>query len=323
MASAASHCSMEIAQFRTLVHVAEVGSVTAASQRLGIAQPALSRQIRLLEAELGGKLFERHGHGMTLTELGARVLTPVSEILARIKDVREIANERAGGLHGRVRVGITPVIGEIVTRPLVRAIRERHPQLSLCFTSGFSGHLVDWLKRDELDCCIAYAAAADTLIQTVPVLDETLLLISPPARGLSAGQPVPFARLASEALVLPSAAHGSRGVLDVIAARAGITLSPSLEVDSVTSMIDLVRDGLGTTVMPFAAVRHHVMSGELVAVPLVDPVPHCTVSVVYPTDRPVPPAAHFVGRMFAAVAADLVARGAWAGTTNAREASPA
>jgi LysR family nitrogen assimilation transcriptional regulator len=304
---------MDIAQLRTLVHVAELGSVTAAAERLGIAQPALSRQIRLLESELGGALFTRHGRGMALTDLGLRVIGPSADILMRIEDIHRCAADGSSSLVGKVRVGVTPTVAEVATLPLVRAIREAHPQLSLCFTSVFSGHLLELLKRGELDCCVAYAAPFGGLVHTVPIVDETLLLVAAPHRGFATDRPVPFAALAGEPLVLPSPAHGLRTILDAAAARAGIALTSSLEADSLTAMIDLVRAGYGATILPYAPIHAKVRSGELTASPLVDPVPGRRVVMAYPADRPVTPAARFVGKAFAAVAAELVGSGAWAG----------
>jgi len=304
---------MDIAQLRTLVHVAELGSVTAAAERLGIAQPALSRQIRLLESELGGPLFTRHGRGMTLTDLGRKVIGPSGDILLRLEDIRRCAADRSSSLAGKVSVGVTPTVAEVATLPLVRAIREAHPHLALCFTSGFSGHLLEWLKRGELDCCVAFATPAGGLVHTVPVVDETLLLVAAPGRGFAADRPVPFAALAGEPLILPSPGHGLRTILDEAAMRAGITLAPTIEADSLTAMIDLVRAGYGVTVLPYAPIHARVRSGDLVAAPLVDPVPGRRVVMAYPADRPVTPAARFVGEAFAAVAADLVGSGAWAG----------
>ncbi len=304
---------MDIAQLRTLVHVADLGSVTAAAERLAIAQPALSRQIRLMESELGGALFTRHGRGMTLTDLGKRVIGPSTDILMRLDDIRRHAADRSATLVGKVRVGVTPTVAEVATLPLVRAIRHAHPDLSLCFTSGFSGHLLEWLKRGELDCCVAYAVPTGGLVRTVPVVDENLLLVAAPERGLCFDRPVRFDALAGEALILPSPAHGLRTIVDAAAARSGIALNCTLEADSLTAMIDLVRAGYGATILPYAPIHDRVRSRELSAAPLVDPVLGRRVVMAYPTDRPVAPAARFVGQTFAAVAAELVGSGIWAG----------
>jgi LysR family transcriptional regulator, nitrogen assimilation regulatory protein len=235
---------MDISQIRTLCHVAEIGSLSGAAQRLGIAQPALSRQIRLLEQELGAPVFERHGRGMTPTELGRQLLEPAGKILGHIDEMRRLATQEATSFVGRVRVGVTPTVAEVATLPLVERIRHAHPLLSLSFTSGFSGHLVEWLKRDELDVCVSYDTQTGGLVRTRPVVDETLILVGSAARNLDMMQPVSFAELAGEPLVLPSPAHGLRTILDECARRAGIVLSPSLEADSLQAMIDLVGGGV-------------------------------------------------------------------------------
>lgn len=304
---------MEISQLKTLVHVADLGSLSRAAERLGIAQPALSRQIRLMEAELNAPLFERHGRGMRLTELGQRLLGPAGEVLARLDEMRSLAVESGASFLGRVRVGVTPTVAEVATLPLVRAIRETHPRLSLCFTSGFSGHLVEWLKRDELDCCVAYETQTGGLVRTRAILDETLLLVANGERCLRMESPVAFASLADEQLVLPSPAHGLRTILDACAARAGITLAPSLEVDSLAAMIDLVRGGFGMTVLPLAPIHARILQGALTAAPLFDPVPSRRVLIAFPADRPVMPAARYIGDAFARIARELIQTGIWAG----------
>lgn len=304
---------MDISQLKTLIHVAELGSVSKAAARLGIAQPALSRQIRLMEAELNAPLFTRHGRGMLLTELGRRLLDPAGEILASLDKIRRLAVEGSTSYLGRVRVGVTPTVAEVATLPLVRAIRYAHPQLSLSFTSGFSGHLVEWLKRGELDCCVAYDTQESGLVRTRAILDEALLLVGSSKQRLTMDAPVEFKSLAGEQLVLPSQAHGLRNILDTYASRAGITLTSSLEVDSLTAMIDLVRGGFGMTILPLAPIHAQVTSGALTAARLVEAAPTRRVLIAYPADRPAMPAARFVGEAFARVASDLVHSGRWAG----------
>jgi len=304
---------MEIAQLKTLIHVAELGSVSRAADRLGIGQPALSRQIRALERELGAPLFTRHGRGVALTELGRQLLTPAGKILETIDGIRQLADEGQTSFVGKVRFGMTPTVAEIVTVPLARRIKRAHPRLTLCLTSGFSGHILDWLMRDLLDACISYEAEATGAVRTQPILVEKLLLVGSAARGLRMEQPVPFSMLQHEAIILPSPLHGLRTIIDECAARAAIRLSPCLEADSLTGMIDLVRDGFGSTILPLAPIYDRVAAGQLTVASLVDPEPSRRVVLTYPTDRPVSAATRYTGATFAAIARDLIERGVWTG----------
>jgi DNA-binding transcriptional LysR family regulator len=302
---------VDVAQLKTLIHVAELGSLSKAADRLHIAQPALSRQIRLLEKELGVQLFARHGRGMVITEAGREVLDHAVRVMAELDAIRISAGEGRASFTGTVVVGTTPTVAEIVTVPLVRRIRETHPRLGIRFASAFTGHLLDWLQRGELELAVSYDPAPVRSLRVIPVMMENLLLVS--SGGLSLSRPVRFARLADKELILPSPRHGLRAIVEDCARRAGIALNATIEADSFAAMIDLVRGGFGSTVLPLAPIYALVRRGVLSAAPLKDPTPARKLVLVYPSDRPVSPAARFVGDTFLEIAADLVGRKVWAG----------
>src|SRR5215203_1405774 len=110
---------MDFGQLKTLIHVAELGSISKAADRLNIAQPALSRQIQLLEKELGVPLFERHGRGMVITETGRDVLEHAARIMTEIEAIRSSVSGTMSSYRGVVTVGTTPTVASIVTVPLV------------------------------------------------------------------------------------------------------------------------------------------------------------------------------------------------------------
>ena len=304
---------MDIAQLRTLVHVAELGSVSKAADRLGIAQPALSRQIRLLEHQLNAPLFTRHGRGMVLTDLGRDVLKPAEEIFAKLAEIRALAVDDRAEPRGRVRFGMTPTVADIMTVPLATRLHDRHPRLSLCISTAFSGHLLDWLKRDEVDCCVSYDPDVSGTVRTLPILAEALALVGAGETGLSGAGPVRFAKLAEMTLILPSRLHGLRRIADHCALQAGVRLEPAIEVDSLRAIIDLVRVGRGVTILPRAAAYDDIEAGRLSAAPLVDPVPSRRVAVTIPSDREVSTATRAACAMFGTIASELVERGIWAG----------
>ncbi|WP_066771126.1 LysR family transcriptional regulator [Sphingobium sp. CCH11-B1] len=304
---------MEFSQLKTLIHVAELGSISKAADRLGIAQPALSRQIRLLEEELKAPLFVRHGRGMVLTDLGRQVLRPAGEVLGRLEEIRRLAERGQHSFMGRVRFGMTPTVAEIMSVPLAERVRSDHPGLSLCLSSAFSGHLLDWLKREEIDCCVSYDPEAKGAVRTRPILVETLMLVGDASSDLSEKRPVSFAEIATRTMVLPSPMHGLRRIVDDCASRAGITITPALEADSFGAMIDLVRAGFGMTILPLAPIYQRIRAGELRVTRLMDPTPSRRVVMTYPADRPISPATRYTGAAFAEIAAQLVANEIWAG----------
>jgi LysR family nitrogen assimilation transcriptional regulator len=303
---------MDVPQLKTLIHVAELGSLSKAADRLKIAQPALSRQIRLLEAELGVALFRRHGRGMVITDAGREVLDHAARIMEELDAIRGSVADGGASLRGAVKIGTTPTVASIATVPLVARIRQHHPQLSIRLASAFSGYLLDWVQRGELDVAVSYDPQPMKSLRIVPVMEEDLMLVSTGERG-DLASPMPFARLAPEPLILPSPRHGLRRIMDDCARRAGIVLAPGIEADTFEIMVDLVRGGFGLTVLPLAPIYHLVESGALRATPIVDPAPRRTIVLAYAADRPVTPAARFVARTFAEIASDMISRGVFAG----------
>ena len=303
---------MELDWIQTFLHVADLGSISRAAERLHIAQPALSRRIRLLEAELGGPVFARHARGVSLTERGQRLLDPARAVMAGLAAVRR-QTDVAGGLAGTVRLGMTPTVAQVMTLPLADEMARAHPAVRLSLTTGYSGHLLDWLKRGAIDCCIAYDPAPTDLVATKPVLDEALLLVGRGEDGLDQARPVPFADLARRALILPTPLHGLRRNLDAAAAHAGIALRARLEIDSLEATIDLVRAGFGQAVLPLAPLRDRVARGELSVAPLDDPSPQRRVVIAWSIDRPLVPAGRATVDTLVGLACDLVGSGTWQG----------
>jgi len=304
---------MEISQLRTLICVAELGSLSKAADRLRIAQPALSRQVRLLEQELGARLFRRHGRGMVLSEQGREILSHAERIMAELDEIRAKAADADAPMVGQVAIGVPPTVADIVAVPLVAALGKAHPRATLRLVSAYSGYLHDWLNRGEIDLAILYDPRPTRSLRSRPLLIETLFLIGPASAGFSTTGTLPFAALEGRRLLLPSAGHGLRAIVERCAAEAGIALDVVVEADSYATLKDLVRHGHGWTILPLAPIHEDIAAGRLSAVAIVDPVPVRRLVLAHSTDRPVSRLPRFAGEALAAIVADLVARGVWAG----------
>ncbi|MBP0439926.1 LysR substrate-binding domain-containing protein [Tianweitania sediminis] len=304
---------MDIPQLRTLIHVAELGSLSKAADRLHIAQPALSRQIRMLEEELGVRLFDRHGRGMIVTEHGRDVLRLAVRIMAEMEEIRAVASDGDAPLRGHVSIGMPPTASDILTEPLVSAFSEAHPEATLRVVSAYSGYLLDWMQRGEIDAAILYDPKSARTLRVQPLLEEELFLIGPANSDLSMDAPVRFSCLATQRLLLPSGGHGLRVLLDQYADDDEIVLDVRVEADSYSTLKSLVMSGHGMTILPLASIHGDLKDGRLRAAPLVDPVPMRKLIMSYPTDRPVPRLARYAGQVIAATIASLVRKGVWTG----------
>ncbi len=310
---------MEFAQLRTLIHVAELGSLSKAADRLGIAQPALSRQVRLLEEELGVRLFARHGRGMILTEKGREILDRAIRVIADLEEIRTAASDIDAPLRGRIGIGFPPTVADIISVPLVAAFRTAHPQVELRLVGAYTGHLLDGLHRGEIDLSILYDPHTARSLRSQPLLLEKLFLIGP-GSGFSGDRAVPFKALDGRRLLLPSTRHGLRTIVEKCAVEAGISLDIAVETDSYATLKDLVRHGHGWTVLPLSPIYDDIANGQLAAAPLIDPAPVRRLVLAYPSDRSVSRLARFAGETITAIVGDLVERKIWPGELLVRTA---
>ncbi len=304
---------MELSQLRTLIHVADLGSLSKAADRIGIAQPALSRQIRMLEEELSVRLFTRHGRGMVLTEKGREILEHATRVMAELEEIRATASDLDTPLRGRIALGFPPTVADILSVPLVTAFGRTHPQVELRLVGAYTGHLIDWLHRGEIDVAILYDPLSARSLRTEPLLLEKLFLIGPTGSGLSGARSIPFGDLDGKRVLLPSTRHGLRTIVEQCAIEAGIRLQIAVEADSYATLKDLVRHGHGWTILPLSPIHEDIAAGRLLAAPLIDPAPVRQLVLSYPADRPVSRLTRFAGDKIAEIVADQVERKIWPG----------
>jgi DNA-binding transcriptional LysR family regulator len=304
---------MDIRQLRTFVHVAELGSFSKASERLNIAQPALSRQIRLLESELKAQLLLRHGRGVTLTGAGGVFLDRAAGILRQIEQARADVAAEAGDVAGQVSIGLPPSVGLILTGPLAEDFRHAYPKVRLKIVEGVGAFVHEWMVGGRLDVGVLYQPGSSRHLETTPLWSEDLHLFAAASEGLDPTKPVPLAHLSRHPLILPSPGHGLRGLLERHAARHEVELRVEIEADAMRIQIDLAARGLGYSVLPFAPVAAEVRAGHLSAAPIGDPPIPRRVVLAYPADRPVSRAARLLGARLIAVVKRMMAAGQWPG----------
>lgn len=301
---------MDLRQIRTFVHVAELGSISAAAERLHVAQPALSRHLQALEHELGVRLFERHGRGVALTNAGTLLLSRSTGVLRELDEIRTDLRNAADEPRGQVSFALPPTVAEVLCGPLVERFSSRFPQLQLSISTGYSGYVLDWLQRGVVDVAVLYDITASPALRLRPLLLERLHLIAPGTGTAAEAEPLPIDVLASRRLILPRPQHGLRRLLDAIAARQGLTLVPVIEVDSLPLQLDLVRRGFGSTVLPAAVAHADIRAGRLAAHAL-DVTRQMVLAT--PIDRPLSPAAQHFVKAVEETARDLSGTGVWAG----------
>jgi LysR family nitrogen assimilation transcriptional regulator len=303
---------LDLKQLRAIVTVAEVGSVTRAAQLLHLVQPAVTRQIRTLEQELGVDLFERTGQGMRPTEAGTVMVDRARRALNELERARAEVQPAPGEVTGIVTLGLLESTADLLAEPLVTALARDHPGVELRLLTAYSGHLQQWLDDGDLDLTLLYDLDSTPSLNARPLVRERLWAVAPASAGLRADRPVTFTEAAAHPLVLPAPGHALRRLIDTAAGRPGATsMEVVVQTNSLRVQKQLVRAGHGWTVLPGVGIAEDVARGELSAAPLTGP--DVWRLVVLGTQRAgrTPPAVEVVGRELVRRINSAVAEGRW------------
>jgi DNA-binding transcriptional LysR family regulator len=277
---------MDFRQIRTFRSVAELGSLSKAADKLRIAQPALSRQIKLLEHELRTELFTRSGRGMVLTEAGRILLSRTAGIVRQIDQIRDDIQSAAGAPSGRVVLGLVPTVSCVLSTRLAQRTVETYPGISLCIVESYSGHLIEWLHRGEMDLAIIYGPSADLHLNLQSLGRDQIVAVGPRGSGLARKKEVGMDWLLRQKLVLPSHSHGLRALIERAAAKKKLQLDVQLEADSFRVLTSLVEAGLGYTLLPPSSVRGEIRERRLETATVSGQAPLRELLIASPLDHP-------------------------------------
>jgi LysR family nitrogen assimilation transcriptional regulator len=242
---------MDMRQLLYFVHIVDAGSFSAAAVALNLAQPSLSRQMALLESDLGQRLLVRTGRGATPTEAGAALLVHARAILDIARRAREDLRDLDASPGGRIVVGMPPRVALALSGQLVQQFRERMPRAVITVSEGLSVHLREWLSAGRLDLALLFDPPASSQLSCETLLRESLLLVAPPSLALPAK--VGLGALAHYPMVLPSAPNAIRSLVDATLRPRGVELQVVAEVGAVQTVLSLVARGLGCTILPESA----------------------------------------------------------------------
>lgn len=271
---------MDVKRLGYFVRIAGLGSLSAAAERLHVSQPSLSRQIRLLEEELGTSLFLRHRRGLTLTpegeELHARIAAPLQQIEGALRDFRQARRKTLTQLV----LGMPPTVGNVLAGALARRMAEPSSPFALRIVEAFAGHLASSIGRGEIDAAFLDGPASDWPamkwgphlegLQVDELLREDMALVGSPG-SLDPARPVDLEGLTSLPLVLPSRDSQPRflrALEDEVLARFGKGLNRSASADSFQLTRQFVESGLGFALLPYSSVARDIEVGRLAWTPV-------------------------------------------------------
>lgn len=260
---------MNLSRLSNFLRVAEVGSLKGAADVVNIAQPALTRQIAMLEEEFGAQLFLRNHRGVTLTEAGERLRAHAEHILAEVEKARTAMAAATEKPTGAVSLGLPTAMLHVLSSAVVTAYHRAYPNVRLRVNEAFVHILEDLLQKRQVDVAILIAGAGNLdNFNITPLMTEDIYLAGPPDAGLNLRRPVAVKYLAKLPIILFSERNRLRLLIESALARYGLNLQPYLEVVGQPLTLDLIKNGVGYTIMPYCAVQAEIASGRLSGAPI-------------------------------------------------------
>ncbi|KGF68298.1 hypothetical protein LL06_17365 [Hoeflea sp. BAL378] len=252
----------DIRQLRYFLAIIEEGSFSAAAQRVSVAQPALSLHVRNMEQSMSVKLLVRGPKGVVPTEEGELLARRARAILADIEQTEDEVRNFGKEPGGTVRLGFPGTIGEILSVPLIMRCRDRFPGVKIIIAEAMSGFVLDWLLARDIDLAVIYLDFQDSSVRSEALLEEELVLLAPADAEMDDGG-IALENLSGKSLILPSKAHGLRIMLDDIFGARGMSVEPTIELDSYRNIKRLVEAGYGYSILPLHAVVEEQRAGRL------------------------------------------------------------
>ena len=248
---------MELRHLRYFIAVAEELNFTRAAERLHMAQPPLSQQIRQFEEEIGAALLDRSGRRVKLTQTGEAVLAEARNALSQANRIPAIARRAAEGLVGTLRVGFSSAAAQTVLPKVVRALRLSVPQLKLELREMSTAHQLESLSQARIDAGFVRLPLEnpDPSLAVRSVFREPLILAIPRGHSLARSGAVPSKALA-KAPFIRFPRHVAPGLYDQIErvfARSGFKPNVVQEALQIQTTISLVAAGIGIAIVPRSA----------------------------------------------------------------------
>ncbi len=270
---------MDLRSISYFVRIADAGSVRLAADQLGVAQSALSRQVRLLEAEIGMPLLVRHARGVRLTAAGAQFLEHCQRVTREIALLKEEMRVRKDVPRGGVVLGIPPTIGPLLLPGTIERARQRCPEVALRVVEGYSTILFDSLLAGQIDLAILMDPPASRALTLRPLVSEPIVVMYPP-QAAPARRFITMEELAATPLIVTAAV---RAIIEDRLRRVNLKPRIETEVGAIEAIRRLLLRGTGVTALPVSVFHDDVRAGRITACPIAGGDFHRMLYLAHPT----------------------------------------
>ncbi len=302
--------ALDLKQLRYVVQIAESGNVSKAAEILRVAQPSLSLQLKWVEEELGVQLLLRHARGVTLTDEGKTFVEYARRIIHEMDQIPQVLRSAEDSPKGLITIGLPMSACRGLSRPLIEAVEKRYPGIRLHIVEAMSGYLDEWMQSGKLDVALLYDHKAYENVAWTEMMTEDLSVIAGSKSKFAGFDKIRFNALPEMPLVLPGRPNTLRNVLERLASKNDIDIRVAFDCDSLSALLQLVRAGY-VTILPSFAVSEEIERKEVRAIPLVNPTPSWTLSVVLSKLSANPHCGRAMTKLLAETIRTLVENGRW------------
>ena len=281
---------LTIRQMRAFLAVADLGSFSRAAEQIGMAQPALSQQVRDLETKLDLRLFDRTTRRVDLTDGGREFRHAAIKILDDLERAVRQAGDRAGGQRGRVVIAAPPLLATAIFPQAIAEFATTHPLVAVTLVDVSTEQIIEQVRSGRADCGLGTFPPTAEGIERVQVARDNLMVFLAPGDTLRRRKAVAWSALRDRPLVTLRRESGIRLLVEIGFETAEIPLRPAYEVAQITTALALVKAGLGVAVLP-AYARVATLSREILDRPLVAPSIVRDIDLIHGSGRTLSPAA--------------------------------
>lgn len=264
---------MNSQELEFFVRVARLGSISRAAIEVGMEQSTMTRHIAGLERKIGTRLFHRSGRGVELTQAGLMLLQEAQSVIDALARTRHVASQLGSNGPARLVVAAQPTLAQRGLPAIAKAMQAQFPHTQLSVREALGNQVIRWLATGEVDLALLYVPSEPGLVDVDVLMHEPLYFVSPPTsmrsassnqHGIGSEPEISQQEVLRHPLILPSTAHGLRTIAEDMAQRWHMPLRVVAESDGSTAVTrQLVRAGIGSTLLPLAAVADEVARGEL------------------------------------------------------------
>jgi DNA-binding transcriptional LysR family regulator len=253
---------MDVRQLEMFRAVAEEGGFTRAAQRLRVSQSAVSRQVKLLEDELGGQLLHRSGKGVTVTAQGELLLRAANRIHRDLQDVAWQISETQKLQRGMLSLGGGMTVCMHVLPRLLKKFRSLYPDVELRVTSGTSEAILRLVRNHQVDLGLLTLPVVAADLTVHPVLREEMVVVTAPRHPLTRQRTLDARSLGRYPLILFERGSNTRKVLDEFFLEEEVPADVTMETENVEIIKAMVASGLGVSLIPYAAIARDMRAGR-------------------------------------------------------------